>query len=326
MRRKTNAPTSVSIGTLVGIMVAVSTDNLVLGILAFVGVTVLGWIAIRTIEKVIWKGADKVGELLFDKASNGTAARQVQPDPVQNTEVIQNSVPKVKRTAEKEIKSGKNLWIFAAVLTLFGILCTFYLMSNYKSEVDAVNFNIKNNAISHDKYKEGDSAYSNFDDEIYEEYLIRDNAILVLYESAFVLAVGSLLAFALLISFRAKQVEVLYALVIGGVGGYLVTNSSSFSSYKMSMFYIYIILIFAAAILHMIYGLSKKSIFAVFAVIESLAVPAIAVFFIQGITMFRRAAFISCIWADLIGVTIIALLVDKSKKKDADYNKALMDR
>lgn len=319
MRRKTSAPSSVSIGTLIGIMAYVSTDNLALGILAFVATTALGWFAIRMFENAIWKGADKVGELLFDKAGKHVE----QPDSEQKQEVNQVVKQKVKKTTEKKIESGKKLWIFAAVLTLFGLLCTFYLMSEFKSGVDSVKSNIKSNTVSHEKYKEGDSRYINFNDELYEDYMTRDNAILVLYESSFILAIGSLLAFALLVSFRAKQVEALFALVIAGVGGYLAANSSNFKTYKMSIFYIYIILVFVAAILHILYGLSKKSIFAVFAIIASLAVPAIAFVFIRDITIFNRAAFMSSVWADLVGIIIISILVEKSTKKDIEFNKML---
>ena len=56
--RKTYAYNSVIIGVLVGLLVWVFMENAVLGILAFVGVSVVGFFIIRFIEKAIGKGVD----------------------------------------------------------------------------------------------------------------------------------------------------------------------------------------------------------------------------------------------------------------------------
>ena len=53
MRRKTFAPNAVIIGVLVGILVYISTENVVLTVIAAIGVSVVGWIAIFWIEKII---------------------------------------------------------------------------------------------------------------------------------------------------------------------------------------------------------------------------------------------------------------------------------
>lgn len=56
--RKTYAYNSIIIGVLVGILAWASTENVVLGILACVGVSVVGFVIIRVIEKAIGKGVD----------------------------------------------------------------------------------------------------------------------------------------------------------------------------------------------------------------------------------------------------------------------------
>ncbi len=58
MRRKTYAPNAIIIGFLVGLLVYVSTENIVLTALAAIGVSVVGWIAISWIEKLISRGID----------------------------------------------------------------------------------------------------------------------------------------------------------------------------------------------------------------------------------------------------------------------------
>lgn len=56
--RKTYAYNSIIIGVLVGLLAWVSTENVVLGILACVGVSIVGFVIIRIIEKAIGKGVD----------------------------------------------------------------------------------------------------------------------------------------------------------------------------------------------------------------------------------------------------------------------------
>ena len=72
MRRKTFAYNSVIIGVLVGILVYVSTESLVLGILTCVAVSVVGFVLIRLLEKAINKGTDK----MIDAASNAINKRK----------------------------------------------------------------------------------------------------------------------------------------------------------------------------------------------------------------------------------------------------------
>ena len=57
--RKTYAYNSIIIGFLVGLLVAVKTENIVLAILAGLGVAVVGFVLIRLLEKGIAKGVNK---------------------------------------------------------------------------------------------------------------------------------------------------------------------------------------------------------------------------------------------------------------------------
>ena len=57
--RKTYAYNSIIIGFLIGLLVAVQTDKIVLGILAGLGVAGVGFVLIRLLEKGIAKGVDK---------------------------------------------------------------------------------------------------------------------------------------------------------------------------------------------------------------------------------------------------------------------------
>ncbi|MBO4562718.1 MAG: hypothetical protein J5772_03815 [Clostridia bacterium] len=71
---KTYAYNSIIIGFLVGLLVWVSTQKLVLGILAFIGVSIVGFIVIRLIEKAIGKGVDAAA----DAASRAYEKRRQQ--------------------------------------------------------------------------------------------------------------------------------------------------------------------------------------------------------------------------------------------------------
>ena len=59
--KKTYDPNAIIIGILVGILVAVKV-NAILGILAGLGVSVLGWVLISSLER----GADRAGDTLDD--------------------------------------------------------------------------------------------------------------------------------------------------------------------------------------------------------------------------------------------------------------------
>lgn len=65
---RTYAPNAIIFGVLAGIVVALKV-NTVLGIVAGIAVTVVGWIAIRFIEKLIGKGVDAAGSAI-SKAIN----------------------------------------------------------------------------------------------------------------------------------------------------------------------------------------------------------------------------------------------------------------
>ena len=59
---KTYAYNSIIIGVLVGILVYVSTQKIVLGILALLAVSIVGFVLIRVIEKAIGKGVDAAAD------------------------------------------------------------------------------------------------------------------------------------------------------------------------------------------------------------------------------------------------------------------------
>lgn len=64
--RKTYAYNSIIIGVLVGLLVGASTENIVLAILALLGVSIVGFVVIRLIENLISnlidKGVDAAGK------------------------------------------------------------------------------------------------------------------------------------------------------------------------------------------------------------------------------------------------------------------------
>lgn len=60
--RKTYAYNSIIVGVLVGLLIWVSAENLVLGIIACVAISVVGFIIIRAIENAISKGIDKAAD------------------------------------------------------------------------------------------------------------------------------------------------------------------------------------------------------------------------------------------------------------------------
>ena len=60
--RKTYAYNSIIIGMLVGLLAWASTKNVVLGVLACVGVSIVGFVIIRLIEKAIGKGVDAAAD------------------------------------------------------------------------------------------------------------------------------------------------------------------------------------------------------------------------------------------------------------------------
>ena len=59
---KTYAYNSIIFGVLVGLLAWASTKNVVLGVLACVGVSIVGFVIIRFIEKAISKGVDAAAD------------------------------------------------------------------------------------------------------------------------------------------------------------------------------------------------------------------------------------------------------------------------
>jgi threonine/homoserine/homoserine lactone efflux protein len=62
--RKTSAYNSLIIGAMIGMLVWVSTNSAVLGILAWVGISLVGFVAIRALEKATYKGADAAADAI----------------------------------------------------------------------------------------------------------------------------------------------------------------------------------------------------------------------------------------------------------------------
>lgn len=60
--RKTYAYNSIIIGVLLGLLAYLKTENLVLGILACVAVSVVGFVIIKAIENAIGKGVDAAAD------------------------------------------------------------------------------------------------------------------------------------------------------------------------------------------------------------------------------------------------------------------------
>lgn len=64
--RKTYAPNSIIIGILIGILVAVKV-NTIFGILAGLGISVLGWVLIRAFENALNKVGDAAEDAIQKK-------------------------------------------------------------------------------------------------------------------------------------------------------------------------------------------------------------------------------------------------------------------
>ena len=65
--RRTYAPNSIVIGVLLGMLVYFKFDSMILGILAAIAISVVGWLAIRAIERAVAKGVDKASEAIINK-------------------------------------------------------------------------------------------------------------------------------------------------------------------------------------------------------------------------------------------------------------------
>lgn len=76
--RRTYAYNSITIGTLVGILVVVSTENLALGIIALLAVSAVGFVLIRLLENALYKGMNKAVDAAVDAYSRRKANKAAQ--------------------------------------------------------------------------------------------------------------------------------------------------------------------------------------------------------------------------------------------------------
>lgn len=106
--RKTYAYNSIIFGFLLGLLVGVTTESVILGILAGLGVSVVGFIVIRLIENAIHKGVEKAADKISEtyrrrkeqKAiENGTYRKPVTTQmPVRTAPAVAQTVPTQMRT------------------------------------------------------------------------------------------------------------------------------------------------------------------------------------------------------------------------------------
>lgn len=64
--RKTYAPNAIVIGVLIGLLVAVKV-NMVLGVIAGLAVSILGWVLIRTFENALYRAGDAAEDAIKRK-------------------------------------------------------------------------------------------------------------------------------------------------------------------------------------------------------------------------------------------------------------------
>ncbi len=76
--RRTYAYNSILFGILIGMLVGVSTDNAALAVLAGLGVSIVGFIAIRLIENALCAGVD----MAVDKMTGAHQRRKAQQNPI----------------------------------------------------------------------------------------------------------------------------------------------------------------------------------------------------------------------------------------------------
>lgn len=70
--RKTYAYNSIFLAFIIGIAIYVSTENTVLTVIAFLGIAIGGFILIRVLENLLYKGVDKA----VDKAADAIKKRK----------------------------------------------------------------------------------------------------------------------------------------------------------------------------------------------------------------------------------------------------------
>ena len=76
--RKTYAYNSIIIGVLVGLLAWASTESVVLGVLACVGVSIVGFVIIRLIEQAVSKGVDAAADAASKAYRNHKARKDEQ--------------------------------------------------------------------------------------------------------------------------------------------------------------------------------------------------------------------------------------------------------
>ena len=94
--RRTYAYNSITIGTLVGILVVVSTENLALGIIALLAVSVVGFIVIRLIENALYAGMNKAVDAAVD-AYGRHKAKKACAQPAQSSAEAGANAPSGRR-------------------------------------------------------------------------------------------------------------------------------------------------------------------------------------------------------------------------------------
>ena len=73
--RKTYAYNGITIGLLLGLAVGVSTENMMLGILAAIGASVVCFLLIRGLENLMYKGTEKAAEAITRKLDEQLAKK-----------------------------------------------------------------------------------------------------------------------------------------------------------------------------------------------------------------------------------------------------------
>ncbi len=91
--RRTYAYNSITIGTLVGILVVLSTENLALGIIALLAVSVVGFLVIRLIENALYAGMNKAVDAAVDAYGRHKAKKACAQPAQGSAEAGANAVP-----------------------------------------------------------------------------------------------------------------------------------------------------------------------------------------------------------------------------------------
>ena len=106
MRRKTFAFNGITIGTLLGILIGVTTESVALGIVAAIGISAAAYFAIKWIENLMYKGVDAAGQAMknaYQQRKANNAASQAMPTQAQPNQVntAQNTVAQNNQSEKK---------------------------------------------------------------------------------------------------------------------------------------------------------------------------------------------------------------------------------